>query len=228
MKPQRFLLALLAAPLLLTLTSCSETDDSEDPQYADWQTRNEAYFKARLAEAHTNIAQAQAAYGTDWEAHTPWRAYRVYSQASSSAATWEDSVAVYITKSGTGSGCPLYTDSVRVNYTARLIPNALATQGSEAQTRGFLVSYSGSSRDSVDVFSEAYGVPAKFAVSNTIAGFTTALQHMHIGDQWRLYIPAALAYESSSTTGVPAYSTIVYDVQLKAYYRPGESVPDWK
>jgi hypothetical protein len=48
-----------------------------------------------------------------------------------------------------------------------------------------------------------------------IEGWTLALQHMAVGDKWRLYIPYYLGYGSSATTNVPAYSTLIYDIYLR-------------
>ena len=42
---------------------------------------------------------------------------------------------------------------------------------------------------------------------------------MHIGDTWRIYVPAALGYGSVTKTGIPAYSTLVFDITLNSFYR---------
>ena len=70
--------------------------------------------------------------------------------------------------------------------------------------------------------------PAKLPVSNIIDGFSTALQHMHIGDRWEVYIPQQLGYGSKDDSAVPAYSTLRFDITLMAYYRAGQVVPAWK
>ena len=47
---------------------------------------------------------------------------------------------------------------------------------------------------------------------------------MHIGDRWRIYIPSDLAYGSNNllgSSGIPAYSMLRFDVELKAYARVG-------
>ena len=49
-------------------------------------------------------------------------------------------------------------------------------------------------------------------------GFATAIQKMHVGDRWRVYIPYALGYKNStSNASIPAYSTLVFDVTLVSF-----------
>ena len=45
-------------------------------------------------------------------------------------------------------------------------------------------------------------------------GFVTALLHMHSGDRWRVYIPYQLGYNTTEKTGIPAYSTLIFDLAL--------------
>jgi FKBP-type peptidyl-prolyl cis-trans isomerase len=55
---------------------------------------------------------------------------------------------------------------------------------------------------------------ASFKVSGVIAGFGAALKLMRPGDQWRIYIPAYLAYGDQAKPTIPAGSTLVFDVTL--------------
>ncbi len=57
--------------------------------------------------------------------------------------------------------------------------------------------------------------PAQFGVSQVIAGWTEALQLMKLGDKWRLFIPADLAYgENSPSPEIPPSSALIFDVEL--------------
>ncbi len=55
---------------------------------------------------------------------------------------------------------------------------------------------------------------ATFKVSEVIAGFSAALKLMRPGDQWRIYIPAYLAYGDQVKPKIPAGSTLVFDLDL--------------
>jgi FKBP-type peptidyl-prolyl cis-trans isomerase FklB len=37
---------------------------------------------------------------------------------------------------------------------------------------------------------------------------------MPVGSKWRVYIPYYLAYGSSGSTSIPAYSTLIFDMKL--------------
>jgi hypothetical protein len=49
--------------------------------------------------------------------------------------------------------------------------------------------------------------------------FYTAVQQMTDGDLWKVYIPNKLGYGASGSTGVPAYSTLVFDINLVSFSR---------
>jgi len=65
---------------------------------------------------------------------------------------------------------------------------------------------------------------ASFKVSEVIAGFSAALKLMRPGDQWRIYIPAYLAYGDQAKPKIPAGSTLVFDVELVSI-APREPAP---
>lgn len=59
------------------------------------------------------------------------------------------------------------------------------------------------------------GRPATFPVNRVIAGWTEALQLMQVGDKWRLFIPADLAYEDKGVGPIIAPgSTLIFEVEL--------------
>ena len=60
-------------------------------------------------------------------------------------------------------------------------------------------------------------VPSKFAVNGTVDGFSTALQHMNVGDKWEIWMPWNLGYGAYDNTnsGIPGYTTLVFEVELK-------------
>jgi FKBP-type peptidyl-prolyl cis-trans isomerase FkpA len=91
----------------------------------------------------------------------------------------------------TGKGAkPKATDVVKVHYKGTLL------DGSE--------------------FDSSYkrNQPAEFPVNGVIKGWTEALQMMTVGSKWKLYIPADLAYGERGRPGIPANSTLTFEVEL--------------
>ena len=205
----RFIVALAAA--VFCLSSCSETDDTVE-EFPDWQKKNEAFFTSKY-----NTVRQYVALGND-----QWKVIKSYSRDASSEGSPEDYILVKVLREGKGSGCPLFTDSVRVHYRGQLIASTTHIDRNDSEL-GLVFDKSWST----DEFNEKIFVPSKFAVSNVVDGFSTALQHMHIGDRWLVYIPHQLGYGSTKGSTIPAYSTLVFDIALAAYYRPGTVVPQW-
>lgn len=58
------------------------------------------------------------------------------------------------------------------------------------------------------------GVAPAFRLRDLIPGWIIALQQMHIGDRWEIYIPAEQAYGSRSQPGIPVGSTLIFDIEL--------------
>ena len=47
-----------------------------------------------------------------------------------------------------------------------------------------------------------------------IPGWIIALQQMHVGDKWEVYIPAEQAYGKSNQPGIPGGSTLIFEIEL--------------
>lgn len=92
----------------------------------------------------------------------------------------------------TGNGdSPKASDNVEVHYTGKLIDGTVFDSSVER------------------------GVPASFGVTQVIPGWVEALQLMHEGDKWRLYIPSNLAYGPNGAGGVIGPNmTLIFDVEL--------------
>ncbi len=187
------------------LSSCSESDNDVE-EYPDWKTTNDNFFNNLYF-----TARADTALGNQ-----DWKIIRQWSLVESGATAPSDYIVVNVLEHGTGSGCPLYTDSVKVHYEGRLLPSTSYSDGYV-----FDKSFTGD-------FNPATALPATFAVDGTVDGFITALMSMHIGDRWKVYIPYQLGYGNINNGSIPAYSTLVFDITLVSYYRAGVDVPESK
>lgn len=54
----------------------------------------------------------------------------------------------------------------------------------------------------------------KFRPTDVIKGWTEALTMMPVGSKWELYIPQELAYGARETGDIPAYSALIFIVEL--------------
>jgi FKBP-type peptidyl-prolyl cis-trans isomerase FklB len=104
--------------------------------------------------------------------------------------TLPDGLQYKVINSGKGP-MPKETDKVKCNYIGTLI------NGTE--------------------FDNSYkrGQPATFAVNGVIKGWTEALQLMHVGDKWKLFIPYDLAYgEQGRPPRIPPAATLIFEIEL--------------
>lgn len=56
--------------------------------------------------------------------------------------------------------------------------------------------------------------PEAFRLNEVIEGWQIALQRMHIGDHWIVYIPYTMGYGTRTSGPIPAFSTLIFEVQL--------------
>lgn len=214
----RFALLMLA---VTAMTACSEEDGTYD-KYADWPARNTNYFLTAADSARQAIAEAKAQWGDDWEAHCEWRMFRSVSKADV-AGPVTDSVCVRILGRGDAeSGRPYWNDTVRLHYIGMLMPAKAYINGVLSPDRTIF------DRTFYGDFNPATAVPAKLGIDGLVIGMGTALVNMHTDDYWRIYIPQKLGYGSEMKALIPAYSTLVFEVRMAAYYRGGTAVPEWK
>lgn len=118
---------------------------------------------------------------------------------------------IYAKKLKEGNGLPIYYNSrVKVYY------------------KGWLIN--SENGDYFDKREFEDGAPAKFAVSTSsanynsysnpngysapILGWTIALQNMVVGDKWEVWIPQELAYGANKQNTIPAYSTLIFEIEV--------------
>lgn len=58
------------------------------------------------------------------------------------------------------------------------------------------------------------GKPIEFGLKQVIKGWTEGLQLMNRGAKYRFYIPYYLAYGERARSSIPAYSMLIFDVEL--------------
>ena len=96
-----------------------------------------------------------------------------------------------VVKSGPADGVrPLPGDQIKVHYEGKLL--------------------------SGEVFDTSYdrGVPAVMPLDGLIPGWVEALQLMRPGDEWRIFVPAALGYGDEGGGPIPPGATLVFRIEL--------------
>lgn len=58
------------------------------------------------------------------------------------------------------------------------------------------------------------GAPLAIRLCDLIEGWVVAIQQMCVGDRWEVYIPAEMGYGKFSQPGIPAGSTLIFEIEL--------------
>lgn len=74
--------------------------------------------------------------------------------------------------------------------------------------------YSGYTINGKKFDSSRGGAPLAMRLSDLIEGWIIALGHMSVGDRWEIYLPANCGYGRFSQSGIPAHSTLIFDIEL--------------
>lgn len=76
------------------------------------------------------------------------------------------------------------------------------------------VHYTGRTINGKKFDSSLGGAPPAFRLSDLIKGWITAMRQMVVGDKWEVYIPAEMGYGKFSQPGIPAGSTLIFEIEL--------------
>lgn len=151
----------------------------------------------------------------EWAVNSSYTKILTYSMnADASNIKNSDYIYVEVLEEGNGTESPLYTDTCRVAYRGHYIP-----------TKSYASGY---------VFDQTYlgnfdwSTAGTYSGQSWVEGFSTALQHMHKGDRWRIRIPYTLGYGASGSSSITGYTNLVFEVALYDFWHPGESRPDFK
>ncbi len=87
---------------------------------------------------------------------------------------------------------------------------------SHTPNRGSVVTvhYTGKTINGKTFDSSRGGVASAFRLRDLISGWIIALQQMHVGDKWEIYIPADKAYGKLNQPGIPGGSTLIFEIEL--------------
>ncbi|MBR3727054.1 MAG: FKBP-type peptidyl-prolyl cis-trans isomerase [Prevotella sp.] len=189
------ILSLITAAMLLV--ACSEENNTAE-EFPNWQQKNENYFNALYADVSKGLSS-----------YDSWKILRKWSLQDDVTASASDHIVVRVIENGEGTETPLYTDSVAVIYSGRLLP-------STSYPTGYVFD-----KSYVGEFHPQTAKARGFRISGLTDGFSTALQYMKKGDRWEIYVPANLGYGAlgSSSAGIPGHSVLIFDMMLVDIYR---------
>lgn len=152
----------------------------------DAKLKPEELQQAMQKMQETMMKKAQEAGEKNLKEGEEWLAKN---KSKAGVKTTDSGVQYEVVKEGTGA-TPTDENIVKVHYTGTLI------NGEKFD----------SSRDRNE--------PAEFPVRGVIPGWTEALKLMKVGGQYKLAIPAKLAYGAQGRPGIPANSVLLFDVEL--------------
>jgi FKBP-type peptidyl-prolyl cis-trans isomerase FklB len=162
--------------------------------FADALLKDSSVFKQETAEQYfkdkqiaDKAAKEEKLYGANRDAG---RKFLAENAKKEGVITLPSGLQYKVLKQGNGPVAKA-DDRVKVKYEGRLIDGTVF--------------------DSTDKHG---GQPATFAPSQVIKGWTEALTMMPVGSKWQLYIPQELGYGSRPSGMIPAYSTLVFDVEV--------------
>jgi len=127
------------------------------------------------------------------------------------AAENEKAGAAFLARNATAEGVTVLPSGVQY----KVVQSGPAGGESPDNNDLVRVEYEGSLLDGT-VFDSSYqrGQPAVFNLDGVVPGWTDALQHMTVGDEWYVYIPAKLGYGDQGPTDIPPNSVLTFRVKL--------------
>ena len=173
--------------MLFTLAACSDDDENEIVIDEAWKEINLAAFDARVQDAKTDTSL-----------------FTINSESGNGQ------IICKILKKGEGTETIYYTSKVNCYYKGCFVTNE----------DGEVVA----DRDSVLTQGEVFDSRLRengddkvlFEVddSGLRDGFATALQHMHEGDIWEVWMPYQLGYGVSGYDDIKPYTTLVFQIEV--------------
>ena len=207
---KNILLSVILFPLAGMVSSCSEETEPES-EFANWQEKNEAFINKLASDPSI-------------------KKILTYTKESTLPGLSNgDYIYVDELESGSGTETALFTDSIYYTYRGRLIPSKSYANGYMFEET-FLGDFDWATAGMKKACVSWNKVTTSSGTTTSLwtDGFCTALQNMKKGDHWLVYIPYQLAYGESSSSSVPAYSTLIFEIAIADVWHPGDSRPAFK
>lgn len=190
MKKSNWLILVLSVVFTLSFVACEETKD--EGEYANWKERNDNYI-----DSIAKVAKANA--DGKWKILKSWKLPADNTSDLGNSFNVQNYVYAHVKSTGSGTVVPIYTDSVAVSYRGKLIngdifDETFISEELNPETAGKIV--------------------FKLDDGTLGVGFATALQYMHKGDLWDVYIPWNLAYGTAGLGSIPGYSDLIFELYL--------------
>ncbi len=184
------LLLLSFITTLFMLASCEKTETFDDTRKID----NETQFAKISSDSKYKKIESKTKAG--------YIMYKVLEEGTVSDVT------------------PLFTDEVKINYSG-WFKNYWFKDGKPAEDQ--FMGDNGVMFKNKIVFDttetdEGEHVSRNFKVNGGLVdGFSTALQHMNVGDKWEVWIPWNMGYGifGQPNAGIQGYTTLVFEIELK-------------
>lgn len=199
--PLLFCLPLLCVLSVVFLSSCEEV--KEVSAYDNWKERNQAAVDSLFQLSSGRFFTE----GADVDALGLGEVFAIPTAASSNKKMQY----VYCKKLVKNVEGPraCYTDYITVHYC-----------GSDINGKVFDKTFNGytfidKTYDPAVVKPTEFDKPTYSYPSSFIEGWVTALQYMHKGERWMLYVPYESGYGEKNYSSILGYSTLAFDVILE-------------
>lgn len=193
--------------LSVGFAACDEVE--EVGEYDNWEPRNTAFIDSIHALAADRLLPLNAAQ-EEADKFEPGEMFGLETTASTTAGKQY----VYCKKivKNTAGAVPVYTNTVETHYYGTLIAGDTfggTFEGYAATDCGVL--------DPETKAPTAFDSPTAYSVSGAYwgTGWVSALQYMHVGERWMLYIPYQSGY-GTGTSSLLENSAFTYDLQLES------------
>lgn len=193
--------------LSVGFAACDEVE--EVGEYDNWEPRNTAFIDSIHALAADRLLPLNAAQ-EEADKFEPGEMFGLETTASTTAGKQY----VYCKKivKNTAGAVPVYTNTVETHYYGTLITGDTfggTFEGYAATDCGVL--------DPETKAPTAFDSPTAYSVSGAYwgTGWVSALQYMHVGERWMLYIPYQSGY-GTGTSSLLENSAFTYDLQLES------------